>query len=53
MADKKDFREVETNVEEIEENIKYLMSNEFEKYDNKFAIEQFKQIKEETLKLSK
>lgn len=41
------------NVEEIEENIKYLMSNEFEKYDNKFAIEQFKQIKEEAIKLVK
>ena len=37
----------------IEENIKYLMSNEFEKYDNKFAIEQFKQIKEEAIKLVK
>lgn len=41
------------NVEKIEENIKYLMSNEFEKYDNKFAIEQFKQIKEEAIKLVK
>lgn len=41
------------NVEEIEENIKYLMSNKFEKYDNQFALEQFKQIKEETLKLLK
>ena len=39
------------NVEEIDENIKYLMSNKFEKYDNKFALEQFKKIKEETLKL--
>ena len=41
------------NVEEIEENIKYLMSNEFEKYDNKFAIGQFEQIKEEAIKLVK
>ena len=41
------------NVEDIEENIKYLMSNKFEKYDNKFALEQFEQIKEETLKLLK
>ena len=41
------------NVEEIEENIKYLMSNKFEKYDNQFALEQFKQIKKETLKLLK
>ena len=37
----------------MKENIKYLMSNEFEKYDNKFALEQFKKIKEETLKLFK
>ena len=29
------------------------IKNEFEKYDNKFAIEQFKQIKEEAIKLVK
>lgn len=39
------------NVEEIEENIKYLLSTKFEKYDNKFAIEQFRKIKEEVLKV--
>ena len=30
-----------------------MIHKEFEKYDNKFAIEQFKQIKEEAIKLVK
>ena len=37
------------NIYEIEENIKYLLSTEFEKYDNKFALNQFEQIKKELL----
>jgi len=41
------------NLDEIEETIKYLLENDFEKYYNDFAVEQFKQIKEEVLKYEK
>lgn len=37
------------NIDEIEESIKYLLSTEFEKYDNKFALNQFEKIKKELL----
>lgn len=33
------------NANEIEENIKYLLNNKFKKYDNSFALKEFKKIR--------
>ena len=37
------------SIDEIEEKIKYLLNNKFDKYNNEFAIRQFEQIMREEI----